>query len=205
MNTHRTMDWWIGGLMDWWSRCAGCRVPFIHSSSHPIRHPKFGIRHWLCVFAALRLCVECALANPTGMTVASGTATTSQNGSRLTITTSPVAMLNWQSFNLAAGETTVFNQPSISSVVINRINDANPSQIFGTLRANGIVVLLNSSGFYFGPNSYVSAGGGLIVSSANCIPPQHTGGSWEFDGPPPLSSIVNFGKIDRSEEHTSEL
>src|ERR1039457_1245535 len=105
-------------------------------------------------------------------------------------------MLNWQSFNIAAGETTVFNQPSISSVVINRINDANPSQIVGTLRANGIVVLLNLSGFYFGPNSYVSAGGGLIVSRANCIPPHNTGGSWEFDGPPPLSSIVNVGKID---------
>jgi hypothetical protein len=57
------------------------------------------------------------------------------------------------------------------------------------------VVLMNSAGFYFGPNSYVKTGG-LIVSTANCIPPQNTGGSWEFNGPPPVASIVNFGKID---------
>ncbi len=138
-----------------------------------------------------------ALANPTGMTVASGTATASQSGARLTITTSPVAMLNWQSFNIAAGETTIFNQPSISSVVINRINDQNPSQIYGSLQANGLVVLMNSAGFYFGPNSFVSAGGGLIISTANCIPPRNNpGGTWEFNGSPPLSSIINFGKIN---------
>jgi filamentous hemagglutinin family protein len=136
-----------------------------------------------------------ALANPTGMTVASGTATAAQSGPQLTITVSQNAFLNWQSFNIAANETTIFNQPSITSMVVNRINDPNPSQIFGSLQANGIVVLMNSAGFYFGPNSYVRTGG-LIVSTANCIPPQNTGGSWEFNGPPPLSSIVNFGKID---------
>ena len=76
----------------------------------------------------------------------------------------------------------------------NRINDPNPSQIYGSLQANGIVVLLNSSGFYFGPNSFVSAAG-LVVSTANCIPPQNSGGSWEFNGPPPLASIVNYGQI----------
>ncbi len=53
--------------------------------------------------------------------------------------------------------------------MFNRINDPNPSQIFGSLQANGIVVLMNSSGFYFGPNSYVKTGG-LIVSTANCHP-----------------------------------
>jgi filamentous hemagglutinin family protein len=136
-----------------------------------------------------------ALANPTGMTVASGSATASQNGSRLTITTSQSAFLNWQSFNIAAGETTIFNQPSIASVVVNRINDQSPSQIYGSLQANGMVVLMNSAGFYFGPNSFVKTGG-LIVSTANCIPPQNSGGSWTFNGPPPLSSIVNFGKIE---------
>ena len=76
----------------------------------------------------------------------------------------------------------------------NRINDPNPSQIFGSLQANGVVVLMNSSGFYFGPNSFVSAAG-LIVSTANCVPPQNTGGSWTFNGPPPLASIVNYGQI----------
>jgi len=134
------------------------------------------------------------LANPTGLTVASGTATTQTSGTQLTITTSQNASLNWQSFNIAAGEKTVFNQPNAYSIVVNRINDQSASQIYGSLQANGIVILMNSSGFYFGPNSFVSAAG-LVVSTANCLPPQNSGGGWEFNGPPPLKSIVNYGSI----------
>src|SRR5208282_1705462 len=135
-----------------------------------------------------------ALANPTGMTVQSGSASLSASGPRLTVTTSQSAFLNWQSFNIAAGETTIFNQPSVYSVVINNIHDANASQIYGSLQANGMVVLINASGFYFGPNSFIKTGG-LIVSTANCLPPQNSGGSWVFNGPPPLASIVNYGQI----------
>ncbi len=136
-----------------------------------------------------------ATANPTGMTVHGGSATAASSGSHLTVTTtSQNTFLNWQSFNIAAGETTIFQEPSTTSIVWNQINNANPSQIFGSLQANGVVVLLNSSGFYFGPNSFVSAAG-LVVSTANCAPPQNSGGSWEFNGPPPLASIVNYGQI----------
>ncbi len=134
------------------------------------------------------------LANPTGMTVGRGSATAHQSGSHLTVTASQNAFLNWKSFNIAAGETTTFVQPSANSIVWNRINDKNPSQIFGTIQANGVVVLLNSSGFYFGPNSFVSAAG-LVVSTANCAPPENGGGTWEFNGPPPLASIINYGHI----------
>ena len=102
------------------------------------------------------------------MTVQRGSATATTNGSQLTVTASRNASLNWQSFNIAAGETTIFQQPSSTSIVWNRINDQNPSQIYGSLQANGIVVLLNSSGFYFGPHSFVSAAG-LVVSTANCV------------------------------------
>src|SRR5215471_6896438 len=134
------------------------------------------------------------LANPTGMTVQRGSATQHANGSTLTVNAGNNAVLNWQGFNIGSGETTVFNQPSSSSIVWNRINGQSPSQIYGNLQANGVVVLLNSSGFYFGPNSQVSAAG-LVVSTANCLPPQNSGGSWEFNGPPPLISIVNYGQI----------
>ena len=133
-------------------------------------------------------------ANPTGLTVQSGTASASTSGSQLTVTAGNNAFLNWQSFNIAAGQTTIFNQPSAASIVWNHVNDPNPSQIYGSLQANGVVVLLNSSGFYFGPNSFVSAAG-LVVSTANCLPPQNAGGAWEFNGPPPLASIVNYGTI----------
>jgi filamentous hemagglutinin family protein len=138
--------------------------------------------------------VGTAIANPTGMRVVSGSAIAHSSGSQLTITTGNSAVLNWQSFNIAANETTTFNQPSVYSVVVNNIHDANASQIYGSLQANGMVVLMNPSGFYFGPDSFIKTGG-LIVSTANCIPPQNSGGSWEFNGPPPLASILNFGQI----------
>jgi len=134
------------------------------------------------------------LANPAGMSVQRGHATLSASGSQLTITAGNGAVLNWQSFNIAAGETTTFVQPSTGGIVWNRIGGQSASQIYGTLNANGVVILLNSSGFYFGPDSFVSAAG-LVVSTANCVPPQNSGGSWEFNGPPPLASIVNYGTI----------
>ncbi len=164
-----------------------------------LRFRKLFRRDSLCrrVVAALVLCSFSlnVLANPTGMTVQRGSASFSINGSTLTVRAGNNAVLNWQNFNIANGETTVFNQPSASSIVWNRINNnQGASQIYGSLQANGVVVLLNSSGFYFGPNSFVSAAG-LVVSTANCMPPQNSGGAWEFNGPPPLASIVNYGQI----------
>ena len=140
--------------------------------------------------------VSRALGGPTGMTVVSGRATAVQNGSQLNITTSQNTVLNWQQFNIGAGETTRFIQPSSTSVVWNRILDQNPSQIFGNLSANGWVVLWNQNGFYFGPNSVVNVGGGLVVTTAP-IPREPTGpgAMWQFDGAPPLARIVNYGQI----------
>ncbi len=162
--------------------------------------PRQFFLQWFCAWGrvtpafVLLLLTRHANANPTGLTVVGGSATAQNSGSQLTINTSQNAVLNWSSFNIAAGERTIFNQPSATSVVLNRITDQNPSQIYGSLQANGIVVLLNSSGFYFGPNSFVSAAG-LTISTANCLPPQNSGGAWVFNGPPPLASIVNFGQI----------
>jgi filamentous hemagglutinin family protein len=137
-----------------------------------------------------------SFANPTGLTVVSGSATAQQNGSQLNVTTSPVAFLNWSSFNIQAGETTTFLQPSANSVVINEIGGANPSQIFGSLNANGTVILANANGFYFGPNSMISVGGSFIATTAPLSPDYGAGTAWQFTGMPPLASIVNYGQIN---------
>lgn len=136
-----------------------------------------------------------ALGNPQGMTVAQGNVSAVQSGPRLDITASPNAVIDWQRFNIAAGETTAFHQPSAVSVVWNRIFDANPSQIWGSLNANGIVVLMNQSGFYFGPNSSVNVGG-FVAATVPIAPPTATGGGlWQFQGSPPAASIVNYGAL----------
>jgi filamentous hemagglutinin family protein len=133
-------------------------------------------------------------ANPQGMTVVNGTATASRNGSVLNITASQNAVINWQSFNIAAGEMTRFWQPSSRSVVWNQIFDRNPSQIWGSLRANGTVVLMNQNGFYFGPHCQVNVGG-FIAASAAVLPPAGVGGFWSYQGPPPTANIINYGQI----------
>jgi filamentous hemagglutinin family protein len=135
-----------------------------------------------------------SLANPQGLTISSGTASVTVNGNQYDITVSHNAFLNWQSFNIAAGETTTFHQPSAASIVWNRINDPNPSQIWGHLNANGIVVLMNQSGFFFGPGSVVNAAG-FVATTASTLPDFSIGGVWQFNGPPPLASIINYGEV----------
>ena len=134
-------------------------------------------------------------ANPTGLTVVSGSASVQPSGSQLNITTSQSALLNWSSFDIQPGETTVFIQPSANSVVLNEIGGANPSQIFGNLNANGTVILANANGFYFGPNSMIKVGGSFIATTAALPPDFGAGTAWTFTGMPPAAAIVNYGQI----------
>lgn len=152
-------------------------------------------RRWRRVVGLAALAPLGAEANPTGLTVQSGTATAVAAGSQLTVTAGNNAFLNWQLFHIAPGETTRFVQPGASSIVWNNIQDRNPSAIWGSLIANGTVVLVNPSGFYFGPNAHVDAAG-LIVSTAPLTPPDSAAGLfWQFSGPPPQASIVNYGQL----------
>jgi filamentous hemagglutinin family protein len=155
-------------------------------------------RKWFCVFlAALAMLRQTRLlANPTGLSVAAGSATAQQLGSQLNVTVSQAAVLNWQSFNIAAGETTSFLQPSANSVVLNLIGGASPSQIFGSLNANGTVILENANGFYFGSGSMIKVGGSFIATTAATPPDFGSGAGWQFTGMPPLASIVNYGQIE---------
>src|SRR5205085_1440700 len=118
------------------------------------------------------------------------------DGSRLNVTASDGAFLNWKSFNIAKGETTTFFQPSSSSMVVNRISEAGPSQIWGSLNANGTVILANSRGFYFGPGSMIQVGGSFVATTAPLTPDSGGSGSWQFTGLPPLANIINYGQIE---------
>lgn len=139
---------------------------------------------------------RCAFANPSGLTIKSGGATTQTSGSHLTVTTTgPLTILNWGNFNIQSGEHTTFVEPSASSVVFNLIGGNTPSQILGSLSANGTVLLANPHGFYFGPNSLVNVGGSFVATTTALPTDAGFGGSWEFTGAPPLAKIINYGKI----------
>lgn len=137
------------------------------------------------------------LANPTGGTVTQGSATFSSSGSTFNINqTSANAFINWNSFNIGAGETVNFNQPGASSVTFNQINDINPSQILGNLNANGYVVLENANGFYIGGQAVLNAHGLVMTTATSPAMNLSDGGPWSFDAPPPTAKIQNYGQIN---------
>jgi filamentous hemagglutinin family protein len=152
--------------------------------------------------AALVLLLACGLllpsvhANPGGPVVSQGSASFSSQGSQFAIQTSDRAVINWQSFNIGVGQTTTFLQPSASSVVWNRINDPNPSQILGTLNANGYVVLQNQAGFYVGGQAVLNTHGLLMTTAPTPALDLAGGGAWQFNAPPPTASIINYGQIN---------
>ena len=107
--------------------------------------------------AAISGCfVSGAIADPASFTVVNGTAVAVQAGKVLTITNSAGAILNWNKFGVAVGDTTHFQQTSASSAVLNRVLAGAPiSEIYGTLSSNGRVWLINPSGILVGASGRV--------------------------------------------------
>lgn len=104
---------------------------------------------------------------PTGGSVASGSANMDYSQpNHLEITqNSQNAVFDWNTFNIGQSASTNFNQTQgSSSVAVNRVHDGNPSQILGSLTANGNVVVLNQNGVFFGESAHVDVGG-LIAST----------------------------------------
>lgn len=94
-------------------------------------------------------------------------------GNALTITqTSQKAVLNWNSFNVAAGSSVSFSHPSASAATLNRIGSAAPSVIQGVISSTardtggvgGAVYLINRNGILFDQGAQVNVGG--LVASA---------------------------------------
>ncbi len=77
------------------------------------------------------------------------------------------AILNWTSFNVGARTTLTFDQQGNASwVALNRVNNATaPSQILGSIKADGQVYVVNQSGIVFGGASQINVGS-LIASTA---------------------------------------
>ncbi len=150
----------------------------------------------LLAYLAQLVLVPVVLANPTGPAVVGGQATVSGLGtSQVTITqASQRAIINWQQFNIAPHEVTQFIQPNIRAIALNRIFDQNPSQIFGTLRANGTVILLNPNGVVFGPTAQVNVGG-LIASSLNMTNANFLAGHYVYEGAGIEGWVKNAGTI----------
>src|SRR5947209_450427 len=142
-----------------------------------------------------------SLANPTGGTVGSGSATIVSSGNTLTITNSANAIINWQSFSIGVNEITRFLQSSGSSAVLNRVVGANgvipQSVIDGVLSSNGRVFLLNSSGIVIGSSARIDVAG-FVASSLNLSDQDFLNGRLRFTETPGAGAVSNAGVIDTS-------
>lgn len=133
---------------------------------------------------------------PTGGQVVAGQASISHNGTDMNISqTSNRAAINWQSFDIGSNATVNFQQPSSSSVALNRVLDGNPSQIFGHLNANGQVFVTNNAGVYFSPTSSVNVGG-LVATTNNISDTDFINNVNNFTRDGATGSVINDGSIN---------
>lgn len=104
------------------------------------------------------------------------------------------AAINWSNFNIGRDASVNFQQPSVNSVILNRVLDGNPSQIFGNLSANGQVFLLNPSGIIFGSTASVDVGA-IVASTHSLSDADFMAGRNIFSRNGATGKIVNEGAI----------
>jgi len=136
---------------------------------------------------------------PTNGQVAAGTASISTAGSvdapvMHVNQTSQRAIVNWDKFDVGTNATVNFNQPNAQASTLNRINDSNPSQIFGKINAPGEVVLVNQAGVYFSPSSSLDVGA-VVATSHHISDADYMAGKSSYDRKGATGKVINEGNI----------
>lgn len=97
------------------------------------------------------------------------TAGTAISGTTETITqTASKAVLNWADFNIAAGYTVNFVQPSSTAAALNLIWSGDESKIAGALTSNGQIYLYNQNGILFDKGAQINVG--ALTASTLLLP-----------------------------------
>jgi filamentous hemagglutinin family protein len=142
--------------------------------------------------------LSAALANPLGGQVVGGSATIQGQGTPSVVInqSSSRAIINWNTFNIGTGEKTQFVQPSSSSVTLNRVTGGlGPSQIFGSLKANGQVFVVNPDGILIGAGATIDTAG-FLATTHDIANADFMAGHYNFTVPGnPTASVVNQGTI----------
>ena len=136
---------------------------------------------------------------PTGASVSRGNVTITQTATAqaaaMTVTqTSQRAVVNWDTFNIGSKAGVNFVQPNTQAITLNRVNDSNPSQIFGRITSNGQVFLSNANGIYFAPGSSVDVGA-ITATTHGITDDNFMSGKYVFDRQGATGKVVNEGSI----------
>jgi filamentous hemagglutinin family protein len=137
----------------------------------------------------------CLQALPVGGTTVAGRGQITQSGSVLTIDQKSSRLaIDWQSFNIGAGQSVLFEQPSSQSIALNRVLGQDPSVILGNLSANGQVFVLNPNGVLFGRGARVSVGA-LLASTLQISVEDFLAGHFTLAGGDESGSVINRGTL----------
>lgn len=153
-------------------------------------------KQWsICLAIAIGSCTA-GYANPQGFQLIAGEAAEpAVNGNTLQITTGDKAIIHWDNFSIAAGEVTRFVQPSPSATVLNRVMHGDPSALFGTLEANGKVLLINPNGILVGEGACINTAS-FIASTFDLINEAFMKGEEMTFAGHSNASVVNLGTIN---------
>ncbi|MBN3771579.1 GLUG motif-containing protein [Burkholderia sp. Se-20378] len=137
---------------------------------------------------------------PTGENIVSGKADILRydNGQQMSINQhSDKLVTNWQTFDIDKGQRVTFNQPSVTSIALNRVMGQDGSSIHGNIDANGRVFLVNPNGVLFGKSAQVNVGG-LVATTLDIKNDDFESGRFRFSGQSP-SEVQNLGNLVASE------
>lgn len=132
-------------------------------------------------------------AQPQGLDVQSGIAHTHVQGKHLHIENSPNAILHWEDFSIAKGESIHFAQEHAKSTVLNRVTSDQCRHLLGQLTSNGAVFLINPNGVLIGAKAHIQTAG-FLVSTADISNEKFLNGHYLFLSPGE-GQILNHGKI----------
>jgi filamentous hemagglutinin family protein len=116
------------------------------------------------------------------------------------------ALIEWDSFDIDAGEQVRYEQPGRGSVALNRVvGGGGASRIDGAIKANGNVWIVNRDGVAFGPSARIDVGG-LLATTSDIRDDDFMAGRDRFTIPgAPGAAVSNAGEITFSEAGLAAL
>ena len=139
---------------------------------------------------------------PQDPNLVSGTANFNINGNTLTIEQNTDKLItNWSSFNIGKENKVEFKQPNLTSTALNRVNSNDPTHIYGSLKSNGKIILINPNGVLFKEGSRVDVGS-IIASTLNLKDKDFINDKYAFEKNGLSGEIKNQGDIQAIEGGT---
>lgn len=102
--------------------------------------------------------------------------------------------IDWQRFDVGAGNRVTFRQPGADAVALNRVLGSDGSRILGQLEANGRVFLINPNGILFGAGAQVDVGA-LVASTLDLSNEDFAAGRYRFRGEAAPAQVLNLGRM----------